>query len=60
MDKQTTIPFLGALKTRQVQEMRGEAKGRLQSWLRVELHPVSMILLISVDMLTLFRLGYPV
>ncbi|CAK0812363.1 unnamed protein product [Prorocentrum cordatum] len=27
MDKQTTIPFLGALKPRQVQEMRGEAKG---------------------------------
>ena len=27
MDKQTTIPFLGVLKPRQIQEMRGEGEG---------------------------------
>ena len=43
MDKQTAVPFLGALQRRHIQDMRGDAKGRLQSWLRAELRPAKPV-----------------
>ena len=57
--KKSLPPYYGTMTTRTLGQLRGELRGRLHRWDAYNLTLDNWMVLICIDMLFFFRLGYP-